>query len=169
MSEGGNTVSSRSHRLSPRQQITQYLQLLVRCHANHPGLSYAGPGDWLLTHGRFWKLGTKPIKQMMPSRCFQNAFVLASRSKGRLRYVEGVALSVIPLDHAWCVDENDCVVDPTWEVGHGKVYFGAVFTLPDLRQLRRESRQVSMIWDYERRFPLLRKPKGSHEQTPTTD
>ena len=70
-------------------------------------------------------------------------------------YVEGMALSVIPVEHAWCVDPDDRVVDPTWE-GGGSAYFGAEFSLDDLRRLRKETRHLSIVWDYPRAYPLLR-------------
>ena len=48
-----------------------------------------------------------------------------------MKYVEGkIACYGIPIDHAWCVDENGFVVDPTIRDnsdGHISNYFGVKF------------------------------------------
>jgi len=46
-----------------------------------------------------------------PRECFWNAMVLAIWSNGRLGYVVGLLDETIP--HAWCIDTNDNVIDPT--------------------------------------------------------
>ncbi len=56
--------------------------------------------------------------------CFMNAYQLATGHSG-YTYVEGYATTEkvgIPLDHAWVVDKEGRVVDPTWK--DGNAYFG---------------------------------------------
>lgn len=57
-------------------------------------------------------------------QCFRNALELAISSD--LIYCEGYAFgAVIPVLHAWCLDLNGNVIDPTWE--SGKEYVGVPF------------------------------------------
>ena len=67
----------------------------------------------------------------MPGHVFANATMLAAYHN-ELRYVEGLAYSFESgtnqlRHHAWCVDTQDRVVDPTW--GNGIAYFGVVMQL----------------------------------------
>ena len=60
--------------------------------------------------------------------CFMNAFHLASANPD-YRYCEGLAVphSVpLPVDHAWVVDKNNKVLDPTWKDG-AAAYYGIKF------------------------------------------
>lgn len=52
-------------------------------------------------------------QRMRNRQCFQNAQKLAAEG---FSYVEGFALSVIPIEHAWVErpDRPGIVVDPTW-------------------------------------------------------
>lgn len=58
------------------------------------------------------------VEEGEPGHCFRNAFDLASESDSKLRYVEGYACVEgawpLPYRHGWCIDESDCVIDPTW-------------------------------------------------------
>lgn len=66
--------------------------------------------------------------------CFENAYQLAI-ARG-LHYCEGYAVSgalVVPLAHAWCVDDGGSVYDPTWaDGGH---YFGAQIRMAGADQI----------------------------------
>ena len=53
-----------------------------------------------------YRLGT-------PRNCYEDAALLALDSR-RLTYVEGYAMSIFPVPHAWCVDPQGRVVDKTW-------------------------------------------------------
>ena len=78
-----------------------------------PTSVYAGMEDLLLKHGRFYvpQPLPKPYQRGSLRRCFDNAYQSALRSAGRLRYVEGLAVSgETPVHHAWCVDDAGRVV-----------------------------------------------------------
>ena len=45
--------------------------------------------------------------------CYSNCLRIATRDSG-YQYVEGYGMSVIPIEHAWLVNENGEVIDPTW-------------------------------------------------------
>jgi hypothetical protein len=91
---------------------------------------------FLLKNGRFWEPQAFPpafemSEKRVPGYVFANATMLAVEND-ELRYAEGLAYSFESgtdqlRHHAWCVDANDRVVDPTW--GIGIAYFGVVMQL----------------------------------------
>lgn len=116
--------------------------------------------EYVLEHGKFWEPAVRPkaVRQGIPQHCFYNAQKLARRFG--YQYVEGYALSCeqlpIPIHHAWCVRAGK-VVDPTWE-NVGVAYFGVQFSLGFvLDQIRGNEYSISVIDNYEKRYPLLRK------------
>ena len=69
----------------------------------------------------------KQYKQGKPKLCYMNAYHMSQRYG--LQYVEGLAtpdFADIPIEHAWCVDENGNVVDNTWPIP-GTAYYGVPF------------------------------------------
>lgn len=46
--------------------------------------------------------------------CFRNAWLLAEANPGELTYVEGYATSLAVCHHAWVIDPDGKVQDPTW-------------------------------------------------------
>jgi hypothetical protein len=80
-----------------------------------------------------YKLGT-------PGNCFEDAGRLALNSDS-LTYCEGIAMSVFPVHHAWCIDSKGRVVDKTWAAVDAKIntdrpniaYFGVAIDDDDLR------------------------------------
>lgn len=80
---------------------------------------FSGIEGLLLEHGRVYKprMLRKGIRKRELGRCFENAMRLARRSR-RYRYVEGIAIChMIPVHHAWNVDESGSTVDTTWPIG----------------------------------------------------
>ena len=147
-----------------QRYIRQHLEAVAQLMREMPrptGYAFHSIDEWLLKHGRFWTPQPLPkrYRRGIPKWCFGNAQRLALHSK-TLRYVEGYAMSVIPIHHAWCVDANDRVIDVTWD--HiAPAYFGVVFDRDAIRQFRRESRSnLSILHDYERDYPLLKDNSG---------
>jgi hypothetical protein len=146
-------------------ELASYLHQLARLQrensswASH-GFTYYGMEDWLLERGQFWALpetgGTLPLKL-----CFVNAYAVArksARSPRPLRYVEGYALNILPVHHAWCVDEAGTVVETTWHEP-GLAYYGAVFTVAAVRARRLHSQWLAMLEDWDHDHPLFRMPR----------
>lgn len=124
------------------------------------GFAYHSVEEFLLDRGQPMPVATDqrtPRLRFWPKACFENAFRLAK--KPGFRYVEGYALAAcIPVYHAWCLNDSDEVVDPTWRLfadGVGTDYFGVVIDMAQVRAVRhREDHSVLMNWS--RGYPLLR-------------
>jgi hypothetical protein len=146
--------------------VREYLAILAateKLRATPPGFVYAGLGDFLQRHGRFWTPGPRPkgFRAMTPKYCFDNAYRVVTDARHRrrdLRYVEGIALSVIPVHHAWVVDEAGTVIDPTWPTPGGS-YFGVPFLRSTVFAVR-SAQSVSVLdnWAGPRRHAIYREP-----------
>jgi len=143
----------------------QHLELMAQLQAmNRPPLPT--PIQFLLAHGSAMQVrGKQPRRLGIPKACYWNAYNLARRRK-RLRYVEGFALSLIPVEHAWCIDEDGRIVEPTWNHKSGFLsepiptdYFGMTFDLELVRRIRKLTKQLSMLWEFwhwREVYPILK-------------
>lgn len=59
-------------------------------------------------------------------KCFMNAGRLAME-RDDLIYCEGIAHNIIPVEHAWCIDREGKVIDPTWDEPEKCAYVGVAF------------------------------------------
>jgi hypothetical protein len=87
--------------------------------------------DFMLKHASEYPIGPDTFKGARGEvhGCFMNAFHLAHENDA-LTYVEGkVSCHGVPLDHAWCIDSDGVVIDPTLE-DKGQVlgYYGIPFS-----------------------------------------
>jgi hypothetical protein len=97
-------------------------------------MAHAGSpvSEFVLREGRQWPVGplTFVNQRSTPQSCFMNAARLAL-AHDYLTYVEGYAMSVMPMRHAWCVRPDGVVMDPTWRpsavITHGD-YWGVAFS-----------------------------------------
>jgi hypothetical protein len=77
-----------------------------------------------------------------------------------LTYVEGVAVGIIPVDHAWCVKADGTVVDPTWAGGRQKCddYFGVPFDKITLYKIMTTTKVYGVFgswWKWEEILGIL--------------
>lgn len=83
--------------------------------------------DFMIAHAREYPVGPHTFAGPRGEQhgCFMNATHLAI-SNPSLTYCEGkIAIHGVPLDHAWCIDGDGVVVDPTvTDVGQVYGYFG---------------------------------------------
>ncbi len=106
--------------------IRQYLQVLSNFKTDKPHV-HLSPYQRLLAIGVEYSCLPSPIKvpRGKPKACFENAFWLAMERPEELTYVEGFALAMMPVHHAWVVDSENRVIDPTWK--GGSEYLGIPF------------------------------------------
>jgi hypothetical protein len=97
-----------------------------------------------LTHQLIQQYGTtgwakKPCPEDLQGnmgQCYYNAMVMAVNHPERWTYCEGYAVLEtlgVPMEHAWCLDSNGNVVDPTWEGAAD--YFGVRINSIDLMRI----------------------------------
>lgn len=102
--------------------------------SQHPeGWLYPSVEAFLLAHGRLWTPPVGPYvgRPGKKNECFNNAL---NRLVGDddMTYCEGYARGVIPVLHAWLVDSDGQVIDPTWtgtcgRPSPGVEYYGVAF------------------------------------------
>lgn len=78
----------------------------------------------------------RPFRKMKNKECYRNASLLATAHDAQVNYVEGYALCIIPVSHAWVTpitpeDGKGIAIDPTWTKRRGNpkkyppaAYFG---------------------------------------------
>lgn len=99
---------------------------------------------------------TKCLHRGKMKECFMNAYRLVDRSNGALWYCEGFAWSIIPVLHAWAVDKDGNVFEPTWR-DIGISYFGIAFKMEFVRDTILRRGRYGVIDDMENRFELITK------------
>lgn len=108
---------------------------------------YFGMDELLARHGQGFEWAPGPLPEGVPEgkrgECFANAGRLADGAS--YRYCEGYGLTdggIIPVHHAWVIDEAGRVVDNTWQSFEcaEREYFGVVVPFERLNAaiLRRE-------------------------------
>lgn len=80
----------------------------------------------ILKHGKPWYIGEHTFSGRRASRkqCYMNSFLLVQDNPS-LTYVEGWCWSGFLVPHAWCIDPDGQVIDPTLRETEG--YFGIPF------------------------------------------
>jgi hypothetical protein len=144
--------------------LTDYMEMCARARSRGrrwDKLVFACVEEYLVRYGVFMTPALLPlgVRPMPLSQCYENAFRLASRTKA-FHYVEGIALGIMPLHHAWCVDQDGNVIDPTWAIRdqgdkpYGQAYFGVELSLDEVRRSRRGGR-LTVLFDWVRDYPAL--------------
>jgi len=134
--------------------VVRYLAAVTELRAPRDGFKYRCLEEFVLKNGRFMGARSPEPDKFRSGRmgqCFANAFRLMLSG---LQYVEGFAAGIIPVLHAWLVDGEGRVIDPTWRTG--EVYFGVVFPAEFVIETVLARGRYGVLDNYERGFPLLR-------------
>jgi tRNA nucleotidyltransferase (CCA-adding enzyme) len=123
--------------------------------------AYHGYEDFVLRHGKLFQHGPSESEveyefhAKTRKECFRNA-LLAAISHPELTYVEGYAYTgLIPVHHAWLVDQHGRVHDPTWEGLEGeRVYLGVPFSTEYLSKTVLKKRTDTLFDDFGEGVPL---------------
>lgn len=151
----------------PVEDITEHLQMLASLESASRSF-----GMFILGHGREWEPQELPRRFMRgtPKACFANCQEILRTGYARqagLTYVEGYACTAairtpVPVLHAWLADGEGRVIDPTWEDPLHSTYFGVPFSLSYvLSTVKRLSKPVSLIDNFDDRWELLRNPDAA--------
>lgn len=141
---------------SPKSIARDYMELLANTYKNNFKDSYT-PIDYILEHGQSWgpRIFPKHIEQGPERECFRTSALLATEHP-ELRYVEGYATAIIPTEHAWLVDSNGNVIDPTWGAEYSKGrcphdYFGVAIPIETVLKICLKTRRYGVFdfidWD----------------------
>lgn len=120
----------------------------------------------VLAHGRFVDLSLTTLlsyRRGQPRECFKNAYRLADSLT--IAYVEGFALTAglpFPVAHAWCVDDDGALLEPTWP-SPGVAYLGIPFSLPFTSKTIAQRNRYGVLDAPDLRWPLLQHglPEGA--------
>jgi hypothetical protein len=110
------------------------------------------PNDFMLQYGREYTISAHTYlgPREEPKACFQNATHRAMHDS-RLTYVEGyVFVYGVAIQHAWLVDADGFVIDPTLtdnDDGRVNGYFGVPFITEYVRKACRSNRMYGVL-DY---------------------
>lgn len=113
---------------------------------------------FVLKYGRGFKwrrsLGAYDFLRGEIRQCYLNA-ANAAISHPELTYCEGYASSLIPVNHAWCLDPQGRVLELTWEEP-GSEYYGIPFKTEFLRRQLLTQKYYGLIDAWQSNWPLLR-------------
>jgi hypothetical protein len=142
--------------------LLAYLESMVKMRKMHKvsdKLMYCCIEEFVLKNGKPMK-ADKPfpdhLRKGVVKECFKNAAELALETGWT--YCEGYALgTIIPVIHAWVIDDEGNVIDPTWEPNgiECREYYGVEIPTDFLLKtiLRRE--KYGVIDNMEENYPLL--------------
>lgn len=107
---------------------------------------FCGVEDVILQYGRLWHSADVSGRRMEGKQCFANCQRVAT-TDARFLYVEGYALSVIPVHHAWLVDrDTGRAYDPTW-LTSGSAYVGVPIQTDYLRKQMLRTGWATAVFD----------------------
>ena len=143
--------------------LREYLRLVAdlrkRNTFGHLTSVYTGLEDFLLRAGEsFSAIAAKRggVRLMTPKQCFHNCGALVQR-RADLTYCEGYAMKeLIPIHHAWCIDSDGRVIEPTLRKPAVE-YIGVRFPTSYVADTQ-TSENGSMILQWQNKFPIFTIP-----------
>ncbi|MBD2629653.1 hypothetical protein [Trichormus variabilis] len=145
--------------------LQQRAELFTKTNKN-PDFLYKSVDSLVLAYGQpFTKQIKSPFKGE-PKSCFKNCYQ-ALYDFSKLNYCEGFAISNlgIPIIHAWLVNDNLEVIDPTWTGDRFQncAYFGIVFTEDFVLEMTEKTEKYGILEsDYLMDYQLQRQGFPPH-------
>jgi hypothetical protein len=144
--------------VEPEAELRRGLSLLGQRQRHRTPVDYAyrHAADFVRQHGTVARPQLPPGGEIMgvPGFCFANA--ITSAVKQGWRYVEGYALRLYPVLHAWCETEQGQAYEVTWP-DVGRAYLGVSFPLEQAADACWWG-DGSVLQDDRRGHPVLRQP-----------
>lgn len=163
--------------------VIDFMKMMKQMRGNQipEGYVVSGMEDFILRYGRKYRSAPlireeadvlrKVVRsggQFVVKQCFYNAQKIALASSGRIKYVEGMALShFFPMHHGWNTI-NDKVIDFTWRVDdqpvlgvipEGWEYWGVqISPAMILAYWKKHKESGAFLENYVEQFPIFRKP-----------
>lgn len=167
---GGSVTTSVVNKptIDGQEALQGYLQTIADFRANDKpeGFKYGSIEEFVLDNGEQFTAAALPkeIKEGTLGLCYQNAYQTCEyNSQKELEYVEGFAKPSslpFPIAHAWAVDKDGNVVDPTWDrlrkKGDTIDYFGVRIPMKTVRSTIFARERYGVLHNPEQGFPLLR-------------
>ena len=111
--------------LASQDQVIGKIIASIRKYEEYP--SYYKPiSPLILRCGRPWYIGERTFagRRARRKQCYMNSYSLVDRNPEMI-YVEGWCSNEIIFPHAWCIDAEGQVIDPTLREADG--YYGIPF------------------------------------------
>ncbi len=144
-----------------RDSLESYLQMIASLKVTtRKDYKFANLETLIFKHGITFELSRAGNKAEMGQMgdCFMNAGKLALDNLD-YQYCEGYAYTPtcpIAVLHAWCVDQDNTVVDPTWSDAKQCAYRGIIIPEQKLRQTLLSRKKWGVLDNPEERFPYLK-------------
>lgn len=142
--------------------VKTFLEQISKQIGDRKDLKYSSIEDFVLKEGQGFKEKAGNVKTGQMGECFKNAFKLWESDRRKFDYVEGYAVVgnlPVPVLHAWCVDKEGVVYDPTWKDGRG--YYGVKLKDEYIYRTLVARKKYGIIDNIEERFPIL---TGKHKR-----
>lgn len=120
-----HTLEVMSHKLQGDEDLTDFLQKQVKADGDNPSVA-----KLLLDNGKYYEADKNTFSgpRGEPKMCYMNAGRAVIDNPDNT-YVEGyVEVEGVPIAHAWYLDKDGNLVDPTIRGTNAKNYFGIPFT-----------------------------------------
>lgn len=145
------------------EEIVGYLEMWNGMMPPRGDVPYRSLTDAILRHARAWPVVSEAAwPRGEKQQCFSNSQRLAI-AHPELTYVEGYALNVIPVHHAWCVDPDGAVIDVTWERRDSNRYFGVPIRTRYIRKISLQTGWWTALFDNWRSAPPQPILTGRHK------
>jgi len=151
--------------MSETKEYLKQMSQMRRTMMKRPGdFVYNGMEDFVLKEGKPFRVNLKKLNRFGTGQmkmCFRNAFELTMKNPD-LIYVEGFATCVIPTLHAWVVDQDGVIADPTWDADEGvkqyrpSGYYGVMFSHKQCLEMMVKTGHYGMLDAWQAGWPLLK-------------